>query len=424
MPWNSLGGGYDDVQDTAPSSPSIGDTWLDTSGGDVTGKIYADLGNGADWQILPVQDELQSGRTRELLLLLQNKPVLEVQDPMNVQSGLSTAYTTDTQGDYIIGVKKGTTATRTADDDSTSVSEKRGLIINPNVSLLGITAEVSSNTSNLGKAYLIRNSDDTVLDSTTDFDSGEVRLEANLSSGTDYQIVADNQGNGYTVGANYSLSFPFTSADIDITAGFDGFDSNSDRGYNFVSVSALNPTNSAEVTDQFAVQTTPLIGIKQWHTIQARDVKSGGSTSTVPVEFDILNSNIVLNSTRIPKERITDEPFKLRNRVYSESAGSDGQSDYQIATTGDGGHFGIPVLTVVSVKKNGSVLDSGGWSFDGDTTVTIDTSNVTIASGDTIEIKYDFDVFDSTLQPRAYLSRESTDETSPSISHFKYEYVI
>lgn len=43
------GSGYDDVQDTAPSSPSIGDTWLDTSTDPPQGKIYADLGSGGQW---------------------------------------------------------------------------------------------------------------------------------------------------------------------------------------------------------------------------------------------------------------------------------------------------------------------------------------------------------------------------------------
>lgn len=40
---------YDDVQNTAPASPSIGDTWLDTSTDPPTGKIYADLGSGGQW---------------------------------------------------------------------------------------------------------------------------------------------------------------------------------------------------------------------------------------------------------------------------------------------------------------------------------------------------------------------------------------
>jgi hypothetical protein len=43
------GSGYDDVQNTAPNSPSIGDTWLDTSTDPPTGKIYADLGGGGQW---------------------------------------------------------------------------------------------------------------------------------------------------------------------------------------------------------------------------------------------------------------------------------------------------------------------------------------------------------------------------------------
>lgn len=49
MPWNSLGGGYDDVQDTAPSNPKNGDTWLDTSTDPPVGKVYADLGSGGQW---------------------------------------------------------------------------------------------------------------------------------------------------------------------------------------------------------------------------------------------------------------------------------------------------------------------------------------------------------------------------------------
>lgn len=43
------GSGYDDVQNTAPTSPSVGDTWLDTSNDPPTGKVYADLGGGGQW---------------------------------------------------------------------------------------------------------------------------------------------------------------------------------------------------------------------------------------------------------------------------------------------------------------------------------------------------------------------------------------
>jgi len=48
-PLTTIGGGYDDIQNTAPSDPSVGDTWLDTSTDPPKGKIYADLGGGGQW---------------------------------------------------------------------------------------------------------------------------------------------------------------------------------------------------------------------------------------------------------------------------------------------------------------------------------------------------------------------------------------
>ena len=49
------GGGFDYVQDTQPSAPNIGETWYDEGETDVTNrsKIYADVGNGAEWVIVP-----------------------------------------------------------------------------------------------------------------------------------------------------------------------------------------------------------------------------------------------------------------------------------------------------------------------------------------------------------------------------------
>lgn len=52
------GSGYDDVQSTQPSNPSIGDTWLDTSTDPPTGKIYADLGGGGQWTIDSADDKI------------------------------------------------------------------------------------------------------------------------------------------------------------------------------------------------------------------------------------------------------------------------------------------------------------------------------------------------------------------------------
>jgi len=375
-----------------------------------------------------VLEELQEGRTRELLLLLQDKPVPEVIDPLNLQSGLSTKYK-KSNGDYILREIAEETTDRPDDNKTVSVTSRNGVEINPNDNLDRIEGEISSNTSsNLSTLYLLDSSENIIQskDISGKAAGDVVGFDEGLNSGTDYYFVADNDGSSFDVGVQESTNFPYTGTFVDITYAYDG----GPQSYNipvFTSITGVknDPALSGNVTDRFASPTSEPADFKQWNAIQARDVTTGGSTSADPVEFEILDStDTALNSSRIPKARIADEPFVMRNRVYSESAGSDGQSDYTVATTGDGGHFGIPVLTVVSVKKNGSVLESANWSFDGDTTVTIDTSSVTIASGDTIDIKYDFDVFDSTLQPRAFLSRESTSETSPSISHFRYEYVI
>jgi WD40 repeat protein len=43
------GGGFDYLQDSAPSNPSIGETWLDTSQDPPISKVYADLGSGGQW---------------------------------------------------------------------------------------------------------------------------------------------------------------------------------------------------------------------------------------------------------------------------------------------------------------------------------------------------------------------------------------
>ena len=494
----------DFVQATTPSNANDGETYLDTSQSPPQLKVFdssanafvrprsiqnldapvsnagatqSDIANGVDSSNL--SDDITSGRTRELLLLLQDKPVPEVQDPMNLQSGLSSSVVQDgdislADGTLIDNFESGNLNVPNSNwsDWSTSIDTSAGS--SADVITDAITGEYSLELFSGGSSSSIETnatddvSDDFVFRFRFDSDTGDsgdgVEIELSDTAGgryagleliygtNDFEDFRNNvrlKSNAWSVGDVHKISVDadFTSETFDVY--YDGelvgdtlpFD-NSASGLGNISINNQTQSDAAFVfddvslgsvvgfngyaTDRFDAPTTAPADFKAWNAIRAEDGDTGGSTSPEPVEFEILDStDTALNSTRIPKERIADEPFTMRNRVYSEDAASNGQVDYQIATTGDGGHFGIPILTVVSVKKNGSVLDSANWSFDPDTdTVTIDTSNVTIASGDTIDIKYDFDVFDSTLQPRAYLSRESTSETSPSISHFRYEYLI
>jgi hypothetical protein len=473
-------GGFTYTQSSTPSNPSIGETWFDTSTDGGTGKIYADLGGGAQWHVLPVQDEIQSGRTRELLLLLQDQPVPEVVDPLNLQSGLSSdsAKYVVNNSDYELDPNQRELIADFEDGDSSpvhsnwsnwvgdtgNISAQTGTVISGTYSLkvssFDEDVSVATDRDSLTKFFEIEISIQMSRDTGNGGDYVELILQGEFSSPWGGLVFNDNDGaitnpyNGneiapsWSAGTAYDIKFDLDwsaqQADVTINGTTYTIELGGSKGLNAIELvnrtadggggriiyvdelyHKLAGSTSAYLTDRFEAPTTAPADFKAWNAIRAEDVTTGGSTSANPVEFEILDSSdTVLSSARIPKSELGDEPFKLHDREYSEDAGSNGQSDYTIPQTGAGGHYGLPILSVVTVEQNGSVLDPSNWEFDGTDTVTIDTSNVSIASGDTIAIKYDFDVFDSTLQPRAYLNRESTSETSPSISHFRYEYIV
>jgi hypothetical protein len=386
-------GGFTYTQNSAPSSPSIGETWFDTSTDGGAGKIYADLGSGAQWHVLPVQDELQSGRTRELLLLLQDSPISEVQDPLNIQSGLSEAYGTNNDGDYIIDGQ-----------------------------------DFQSNVSN-GDFTRVNNLELTPVDSIT---PGVLINDGRFDQNGEGTITITNLTTS-TVWGSDSASGIWNDTYLEVTRDVSGLSGTHKIEWDYdYTTETLNDyiyadaSPSTEVTDKFSAPTTAPTDFKAWNAISA-EVNTGGSTRENPHEFELLDStDTVLTSTRIPDSNFIDPAFKLRDRKYQTTAGSDGQSQFNIAETGDGGHYGIPIFPQLAwVKHNGSFLDTNKYTFYSDTaTVEIDTSNITIVSGDSITISYDFDLFDTTLKPRVWLFRNGTSEESPSISHFRYEYIV
>jgi hypothetical protein len=464
--WTAIsGGGFDYVQTSAPSGAEAGETWLDTSVNPPEQKVY----NGSSWTLTDLAHDIKSGRTRELLMLLQDDPVPEIVDPLNFQLPLSAGYKqngndyninsiiiddfsngfgspvnnnwgnynkTETNGSINLTTESGVITNQTGKINATypegKITANRNSKDNRSVELkikasftgapnrCGFVIEFSGQGGSAsilfnadGNIYLGTNDDGDLLTSYSSTDIQEIEFQFKSS---EYSIIINGTEYGpyEWVGAYSSINYRFmNNGTLPDTATIYLDD-----------VKTANPL-SGYVTDKFTAPTTAPADFSQWESIQAKGVSTGGSTSTSPVEFEILNSsNTVLNSTPIPKSEMVDTPFKMRERVYSKSADSDGQSDFIISETESGGSWGIPILSVISVKKNGSVIDNSNWSFDGNNTVTIDTSNVTITTGDKVEIKYDFDVFDETIKPRAYLKRESESEESPSISHFKYEYVI
>jgi len=114
-----------------------------------------------------------------------------------------------------------TQITRPTDNGSTSVTGKSGLVINPNVELDGIKAELSTNTSGVTTAYVEEVSTGTTLGTTdiSGFVSGDTfRVDGiTMTSGTDYMLLADAGGSSYTQGFFDSSSYPLTGEAFDVT---------------------------------------------------------------------------------------------------------------------------------------------------------------------------------------------------------------
>lgn len=372
--------------------------------------------------VAPVLEELKSGRTRQLLLLLQSHPIPAVQDPMNVQSGLSAEYRQTSAGSYALAALSNDLPSLPSTASSPAWN---GLTIVPQTSLSSLSGRLAASNTGFTSARIYDTSSSTVVasKSISSLSGGDTVTFTNLSlsAGTTYLFQINAGGASFTRAetTSGSISPPFTGPNVSVKGSSRGTSASTSSLFVFAAVGL--PPVGGHVTDSFAAPTAAPASFKAWHSLHAENVSTGTSTSSQPVSFDILNSNgTAVNSTRIPLSEF--QPFVMRGRQAAISASSSGQTQFTIPSTGSGGHYGIPILDVVTVQHNGNLVNSSNWSFGGTDTVTL--SNTTINSGDTVTVSYDFDVFDSTLQPRAYLSRASGSETSPSIDHFRYEYII
>jgi len=124
-------------------------------------------------------------------------------------------------GDVLFSAVPNTQITRPTDNDSNSVSSKSGLVINPNVSLNGIKAELSSDLSGVTTAYVEEVATGTTLGTTSisSLSSGDTfRVDGiTMDSGTDYMLLVDAGGSSYTQGIHNSSSYPLTGPAFDVT---------------------------------------------------------------------------------------------------------------------------------------------------------------------------------------------------------------
>jgi len=212
------------------------------------------------------------------------------------ESGITLTHT-DTEvnnGSVGLGVSvvDGSTATRSPDDSSASRDNGRGLIINPNTELEGVKATVSGNTSGLTKAYLIRASDNTTLDTDTSVSSsGDVaEFSATLSSGTKYYVTADAEGSTYTEGYTSNSSTPVTSDDVDITGNVYSDTTESTTGSTRVFVDVTARVSGGVSSGDCVIEWDQTPDVSEWGYVTWEETLNGES---VQIDVELADGTVI-----------------------------------------------------------------------------------------------------------------------------------
>lgn len=131
---------------------------------------------------------------------------------------------------------------RPDDNVSGSITRKLGLAFEVSSSFEEVGFELSSNVSSPTRAYLYDNDAGSQLDSVdiSTLTAGDAfTISAGYQTGVEYLVWIDAEGSNYTFGYYDTPSFPYSSTDVDITAGADEDEADntrSDNVYNIVSV--------------------------------------------------------------------------------------------------------------------------------------------------------------------------------------------
>ncbi len=220
------------IVSTARPSVSNGGTWVDPS----SGVFYSGYDN--EWHPIPPMAVIEEASTfgeSDVSLNLSKTEVSGSKVQLKSNARTETISTPSDNG-----------------SNGWSAGDGVGLLVNPNTSMSGLAAKISSNSSGYSVARLKRHSDNTVLDSVdiSGYSTGDwVNFNASLSSGTTYQVIMDNDSANYTAGTYGSPSFPYSGTDFDITNGYEEYGSNTvSERYAWVEVARTEARTDGSVT--------------------------------------------------------------------------------------------------------------------------------------------------------------------------------
>ena len=195
----------------------IGTVKVETAGGPVELPVY-ELGDSGSNRVEAFRVQTASGPGFVPLtdVSAADRPYLRVQTANGVK-----AFDTSASGIPDSVVSRG------ADDNTASVSDKRGIIWDSDDDWPEIGAKISSTTSGFSEAYAYKISNGSLIDSKSisDLSSGDTfTLSGPFSADTEYSIVIDDNGSSYNSGFDEAQAQPYTSPDgrLRITDGAKG----------------------------------------------------------------------------------------------------------------------------------------------------------------------------------------------------------
>ena len=111
-----------------------------------------------------------------------------------------------------------------------------------------------------------------------------VDLQAPLAAGTDYRVLVYAGGGSYDLGNDYDASYPYTSADVDITAGYRDGSARTSDAYGVNDITAILPlpppsniSANANAENEISVDWDEVSGAAGYYLYRA---ESPGSTKS------------------------------------------------------------------------------------------------------------------------------------------------
>lgn len=143
----------------------------------------------------------------------------------------------------------GSTVIQPDADFSNSATATHGVAINPNSDLYSITVNNYADVSGATRALLTDEQRNLITSESLSSGSATLTPTNGLQSSTKYYAGIDADGDSHTRAGNTSASFPYTSTDIDITAGNGGIlAGNSDLSSTTYSFKSIETTLAEEGT--------------------------------------------------------------------------------------------------------------------------------------------------------------------------------